>query len=285
MVHTLKEKHAARDTYGPYRLVNRVAVSQSCELWEAEDSRDQQPCAVKIISAGLRGNRQEIGHLKHEYSIGRQLQHESVIRMEAFGNVRGMAYLAMEYFPAPNLKQWQHDAGSQPHELIQIVLEKAARSLQYMHSEGFIHRDVKPDNYLVDDTGNVKLIDFTLARRIRGWLARALDRGWKRQGTLSYMSPEQIRNKAQDHKTDMYSFGCVAYELICGKPPYSAPNANELLHKHLQAPIPQVVLKDGKLAGSFESLLTRMLAKDPVDRPESMSEVLRHIRAVGIFEK
>ena len=107
-----------------------------------------------------------------------------------------------------------------------------------MHGKGWVHRDIKPENFLVNDTGQVKLIDFGLAQRPSGWLAKILPMKPKRQGTPSYMSPEQIRCGALDQRADVYSFGCVLYELVAGAPPYTGSTQEELFGKHLKSAVP-----------------------------------------------
>ena len=109
--------------------------------------------------------------------------------------------------------------------------------MQYLHEQGWIHRDIKPDNFLVNEEGDVKLIDFALAARERKGLGKLFGRT-KVQGTRSYMAPEQIRGKGLDARTDIYSFGCMLYELVSGRLPFTGVSPEELLRKHLYAPIP-----------------------------------------------
>src|SRR4029078_11422280 len=121
------------------------------------------------------------------------------------------------------------------------IIEQSAEALFYFNNEGWVHRDVKPDNFLVSDECFVKLIDFAISTRQKSGLSAMFSFGKKAvQGTRSYMSPEQIRNQNLDPRADVYSFGCVVFELISGQPPFTGTNADELLSKHLTAPIPNV---------------------------------------------
>jgi serine/threonine protein kinase len=106
-------------------------------------------------------------------------------------------------------------------------------------TRGLIHCDIKPDNYLINEAGNIKLIDFAIAEQKKGFFGRLLS-GKKSSiaGTRSYMSPEQIRGEALDHRADIYSFGCLAYELATGKLPFTGSTTNELLNKHLSSKVP-----------------------------------------------
>jgi serine/threonine protein kinase len=160
-----------------------------------------------------------------------------------------------------------------------------ADGLYYLHTQGWIHRDVKPENYLVSPEGDVKLIDFALAQKQKGSLARMLSGKGKIQGTRSYMSPEQIRGKPLDPRADVYSFGCSIHELVGGKPPFTGSDTNELLMKHLRTPAPPLVVIDKNVTSEFSGLVQRLLSKKPDDRPESMEMFLREFRKIRVFKE
>src|SRR5262249_12464823 len=150
--------------------------------------------------------REEVGLLKHEYEVGRALDHPQVIKTKALVRERDAVYLVMELYAVPNLKQRIVQGGEPLAPLATKCIRQAAEGLSYFHSQGWIHRDIKPDNFLADDNGNVKLIDFALAARKKGGLARLFAGKTKIQGTRSYMSPEQIRGQSLDQRADIYSF-------------------------------------------------------------------------------
>jgi serine/threonine protein kinase len=231
----------------------------------------------------LRGQRAQIANLRHEYTVGRSLKHDSVIRTDDFGTEDGLAYLVMEYCSSPNMKQWIRHHEDDVGRFVSVVVDDAADAIGYFHDQGWVHRDIKPDNFLVSENGSVKLIDFSIARRERGWLGRLFDGRSKRQGTMSYMSPEQIRNKTQDKRSDIYSFGCMIYELICGRPPFTAANPKDLLNKHLKSPVPSLKPTNGEVSSDFASAVKRLLAKDPAVRPQSMHEVQKLLNRTAVF--
>ncbi|KKK74568.1 hypothetical protein LCGC14_2882460, partial [marine sediment metagenome] len=147
-----------------------------------------------------------------------------------------------------------------------------AEGLSYFNRQGWVHRDIKPDNFLVNDDGEVRLIDFALAQRSRRGLSRLLAMKGKVQGTRSYMSPEQIRGGALDARSDVYAFGCTLHELISGKPPFTGATANELLQKHIRSTPPALEASNKNITAEFAQLVRRALSKDPDKRPETVDE-------------
>ena len=162
-------------------------------------------------------------------------------------------------------------------------MEEAAEGLAHLNKLGWVHRDVKPDNFLVNDQGEVKLIDLGLAVRARRGLAKWLTLRSKIQGTRSYISPEQLRGGAVDQRADVYSFGCTIHELLAGKPPFTGTNAQELLMKQLKSPPPPLEAANSNITPEFAQLVRRCLAKDPAARVQSLDEFLEGFRACRVF--
>ncbi len=191
----------------------------------------------------------------------------------------------MEWFPAPNLKKRirTKEDREKLFPFLPTIVEQAAEGLGWMHGKGWVHRDIKPENFLVNDTGQVKLIDFGLAQRPSGWLAKLLPMKPKIQGTPSYMSPEQIRCGALDQRADVYSFGCVLYELVAGAPPYTGSTQEELFGKHLKSAMPPLEAADSNVTADFANLVRRCLSKDPAGRPASAQEVLEEFRKMRMY--
>jgi serine/threonine protein kinase len=156
-----------------------------------------------------------------------------------------------------------------------------------MHDAGWIHRDVKPDNLLVDEKGTTKLIDFSIAQPrysgIGGFFA-GFTKSSTIQGTRSYMAPEQIRNEVVDVTADMYSFGCTIYELLARKVPYTAVNSDELLTKHLRSAVPVVASANTSVTPEMSSLVQRMMAKNKEQRPQSMKDFLDEFKHLSVFK-
>ena len=275
---------AAQEYFGSYRLVNLIRAGKTCEVWDVANDAKGARLAIKLLTGEGARNRDEIAFLKHEYQVAHAFDHPCVIKVYSVDRDRDSYYLVMELFAAPNLKQMIHQGVDGLAPIASAFIHKSAEGLAYMHSKGWIHRDVKPDNFLVKTNGEVKLIDFALATRKKSGLARLFSGKAKIQGTRSYMSPEQIRGQPLDERADIYSYGCMVYELLGGKPPYTGTSTNELLNKHLKSPIPPVQAANRNVTDQFASLLRTMLAKKPEERPETMNDVINELALTPVFK-
>lgn len=273
-----------RDFLGPYRLARLIRLGSTCQVWEALDEANGKRFALKVLRPEQRGNKAEIGFLKHEYEVASQLNHKNVIKVLEFNTKTETPFIVLELFSELNLKQAIRRGPDMIAHILDKILVQVVEALYYFHSKGFVHCDVKPDNLLVSRDGEIKLIDFTISTKIATGWKKLFNRGVTVQGTRSYMSPEQIRNQALDPRSDVYSLGCVFYELVTGKLPFTASNPNELLSKHLSSPIPSALVNNDKVSPEFNALIKAMLAKDVKDRLQ-MWDVLKTVRATKIFAK
>jgi eukaryotic-like serine/threonine-protein kinase len=270
---------------GPYRLLNVVHTGHASQLWQAFDDGRQRMVGVKALTGKAVKDSEQIGYLEQEYQVGCKIKHPRIIEVFSFATDRGTPYLAMEWFSAPNLKRRIHakDGLEKIVHLVPKIVEQAADALGHMHAQGWVHRDVKPENFLVNDEGEVKLIDFGLAKKAKRGLTKLFSLKSKPQGTPSYMSPEQIRGEALDQRADVYSFGCVLYELIVGNPPFTGTKLDELFQKHLKSPPPALDAVGKNLTSEFAQLLKRCLSKDPSGRPGSAADFLAELRGCKVF--
>lgn len=271
-----------QENLGPYRLLNLVMTGQTSQVWEVLHESTRERYALKMLLVDHR-DREQLSFLKNEYLVGKSLSHPRIIKFHELGTDRKISYVIMEFFPHPNLKQLiRRDLAKLAHHT-QKIIEQSAESLAYMHEKGWIHRDVKPENYLVDPHGEVRLIDFALSEKRRSGLAKLFG-SKKVQGTRSYMSPEQIRGEALDFRSDIYSFGCSLFELATGKLPFTGTDSNDLLRKHLNNPPPSLEAANPNVTPEFAQLVKRLLAKRPQDRPESLTTFLRELKSTRIFK-
>ncbi len=156
---------------GSYRLLSMIGTGRSCQVWDAIDDSTKDRRALKILTDAYAAERDQVGLFEGEFAVGRGLDHPQVIHIYDYQNHRGTVYIVMELFPAHNIKQFFLQVGAEglaPY--ISRIAEQSTTSLDYLHNQGWIHRDVKPDNFLMNREGAVKLIDFALADRKKGAL-------------------------------------------------------------------------------------------------------------------
>jgi serine/threonine protein kinase len=275
-----------RDFLGPYRLARLIRMGSTCQVWEAIETSTNDRYALKVLRPDFRENRMEVSFLKNEFEIAKTFNHPNVIKMYDLVLAGHAPFLVLELFSELNLKQALRRGPDAIGYMLETILEQATEGLYHMHSKGYVHCDIKPDNFLVSREGETKVIDFTISRKIKKGIGKLLSRRSRSiQGTRSYMSPEQIRGLTLDGRSDIYSFGCVLFEAVTGKLPYTGENPNDLLQKHISAPIPSPLVVNENVTSEFADLIRSMMAKKPDDRPETMWELLKTLRAIRLFKK
>jgi eukaryotic-like serine/threonine-protein kinase len=274
-----------RDFMGPYRLARLIRAGNSCQVWEAIENDTGDRYALKVLREDYRENKQEVGFLRCEYEVAKNLNHPNIIRMHDFVTTGYAPFLVIELFSELNIKQALRRGPESIAFMLDRIIEQCTEALYYMHTQGYIHCDIKPDNFLVSRSGEVKLIDFTISQKIKKGLSKLFGGSKAVQGTRSYMSPEQIRGKTLDPRSDIYSFGCVLFEMVTGKLPYTGASPNELLNKHISAQIPSPLVFNDNVTQEFAAIIRHMMAKNPADRPETMWDLLKTLRVTKIFKR
>lgn len=254
---------------GPYRLLNCINTGQTSRLWQAYDDRSRRFVAIKTLLDSFRKDSEQVKLLKWEFSVASKLENERVIDIQFYGKERGIPFLVMEWFAAPNWKQRINTGLDSYTNILRDTLVGAAESIAYLNGEGWVHCDIKPDNFLVSDEGKVKLIDFALARKAKGGFAKLISRKSKVQGTASYMSPEQIMGKTVDARSDVYSLACTIFECLTGRPPFTGNTISDLLSKHIRSAPPPLVASNSNITPEMVKLIQMAMAKSPDNRPQS----------------
>ncbi|HEX5472272.1 MAG TPA: serine/threonine-protein kinase [Lacipirellulaceae bacterium] len=269
---------------GNYRMFHLIRAGAIYEIWAVRPVSENTPYAMKWLPPGAKYSRSTVAELKHEFQVGSTLDHPSVIQTLEFGNTPNGAFMLLELFKVPNLKQQIISGGYKKlQHRAKAILSAAAAGVAHLNERGWIHRDIKPDNFMVRDDDVVKLIDFNLARKRASGLSKLFGGKTKVQGTHSYMSPEQIRGQTIDVRADVYSFGCMMHEFFSGKPPFSANTPNELLQRHLSNKPQPLTVFDKNITPDFAAYVMRMMAKDPNDRPNNMKDVMMEIKTQRLF--
>jgi serine/threonine protein kinase len=276
--------HVASDMVGGYRLQNLMMTGQTSQVWEVVEVSSGRHFAMKFLLPEKLQDQEHRQMLFHEADVGIALTHPNVIRIMKLVKDKQNPYFLMEFFPAGNLKlRIMHKKWDFIKEHAHSIFKQAATGLAYMNASGWVHRDVKPDNIMVNSAGEVRLIDFALAQRIsKGGMFRR--RKGRSAGTRSYMSPEQIRGEPLDARADIYSFGVSAYEIVTGRPPFRASTPTELLNKHILEKPASPQIHNPDVTDEFAALVLRMLSKKKQDRPKDFHEVLMALRNMKVFK-
>ncbi|WP_369241461.1 protein kinase [Streptomyces sp. R21] len=252
---------------GRYRLQTPIGRGAMGEVWQAYDEMLGRPVAVKLLlgqdsdptaESRFRLEAQTAGHLNHPHVIG----------VLDFGSYENRLFLVMELIEGDSLAQHLKAGGPLPVEQVARIAAEAAAGLAAAHRQGIVHRDIKPGNLLLDADGALKIGDFGIARFLDD-PAGALTATGQIVGTSLYLAPERALGKPASPASDVYSLGCVLYQLLTGRPPFQADTALVILHQHLDAtPVPPRELGT-HLPPAFENYLLGLLAKEPTDRPGS----------------
>ncbi|MCS6852014.1 MAG: serine/threonine protein kinase [Gemmataceae bacterium] len=276
-----------KDVIGGYSLRTLMGTGQTSQVWDVVELSSGKHYAMKILLPEFVTKAEHRQLLTHEAEVGKKFDHPNIIKVYKLVKEPKEAYYIMECFPSTSLKQRIMRKEEQfIREKAQEIFKQVATALAYMHGLKWVHRDVKPDNILVNDEGQVKLIDFAIAKKIEkpGFFAQLFGQKEKPQGTRSYMSPEQIRGESVDGRADIYSFAATAYEVVTGRPPFRGATAQDLLAKHLNEKVtsPQVLNPD--VTDEFAALVVRMLAKKREERPQNFHEVLMQLKSMRVFK-
>jgi serine/threonine-protein kinase len=275
------------DVIGNFQLLSRLGRGGMGEVFLAEHTGIQTRVAVKVLHPEISRDHDHVQRFFNEAKIVGRIKHAGIVKIFDVGFHDEHAYLIMELLEGESLAKRLERVGRLPASPLSDIGRQIASVLDATHRAGITHRDLKPDNiFLVTDEERasgerVKILDFGIAK-LTGTLAGSAPKTHGTMGTPTYMAPEQWGDSAKvDWRADVYSLGCVAFEMACGRPPFIAHNIAEAYTKHLTEPPPPVAGFAPDMPPAFDLLIAHLLAKKPDDRPPSMAAIAQMFEALG----
>ncbi|MEU0399281.1 protein kinase [Streptomyces sp. NPDC006197] len=261
---------------GRYRLTHRLGRGGMAEVFAAEDVRLGRTVAVKLLRADLAEDPVSKARFTREAQSVAGLNHHAIVAVYDSGEDlvggRPVPYIVMELVEGRTIRDLLLSAEAPGPEQALIIVSGVLEALAYSHQHGIVHRDIKPANVIITHTGAVKVMDFGIARALHGAQSTMTQTGMV-MGTPQYLSPEQALGKAVDHRSDLYATGCLLYELLALRPPFTGETPLSVVYQHVQdAPVPPSDVT-GSVPPELDGLVMRSLAKDPDDRFQSAEEM------------
>lgn len=253
---------------GRYELQGLVGQGGMADVELAHDRILDRDVAVKILHARYAEDPSFLARFRREAQAAASLNHPNIVGVYDTGEDDGRPFIVMELVRGQSQRDLLRSEQVQPRRAVEMTADAAA-GLHYAHERGLVHRDIKPGNILVSEEGQVKVADFGIARAIN---AENVTQTAAVFGTAAYVAPEQAQGEEVDRRTDVYSLGCVLYELLTGRQPFAADSAVALAYKHVsETPIPPSRI-NRELPGSLDAVVMKAMAKDPAARYQTAKE-------------
>jgi serine/threonine protein kinase len=261
-----------------YMVQDKVKDGSVGTVYRVTDSKNRT-IALKQLFAKVGNDSRKLKQFRKEFDVQKQLDHPAIIKVFDYVKSPPQDFFTMEYFESESLKYTMFHFPKRVHKREFWILRQLAEALDHVHQKDILHKDIKPENVLVDAQGDIRLIDFSLCQT--KW-DRLLQFGKRVEGTPLYMAPEQIRGERCDARTDIYAFGLIAYELLTKRLPFTGKDQDEIMKAHLTRPAPSMRTHVPTLAPELDGFVLRLLEKDPARRYPDLKTVIREL---GKWEK
>ncbi len=266
---------------GPYEILAPLGAGGMGEVYRARDSKLDREVAVKVLPAHLTSNPDALARFEREAKAVAALSHPNILAIFDFGTHDGVSYAVTELLEGETLRGKLDGSTVTQRQAVDWCLQ-IAKGLSAAHGKGVVHRDLKPDNVFVSSDGHVKILDFGLAKRDRCGRPRDQTNAptgtghtepGTVMGTMGYMSPEQVRGLPVDHRTDLFSFGAILYELLSGRKAFKRDTASDTIAAILKEEPPELVQSDATSSPALDHIVRHCLEKDRENRFQSAKDV------------
>ena len=272
---------------GKYEILHKLGEGGMGEVWRARDARLNRMVAVKMLPQDLASvNPSRRARFEQEARALAALNHSHIVTIYDFGEDDGRAYIVSELVEGESLRAML-DRGPIPQQKATDIAGQIAEAMAAAHALGIVHRDLKPENVMVTRTGQVKVLDFGLAKQSpssagdgTATMAMSVSEPGLVMGTVGYMSPEQVRAEPVDARSDIFSFGCILYEMLAGRRAFQALNAVETMHAILKADPPEFDSSHSNLRPALVTIVRRCLEKRPEQRFQSAADLAFALRSI-----
>jgi eukaryotic-like serine/threonine-protein kinase len=254
-----------------YEILKRLGEGGMGAVYKARDHELDRLVALKVIRPELAGNPDILRRFKQELILARQVTHKNVVRIFDLGSADGRKFITMDYIDGQDLKTILSERGKLPANEVIPIFQQICRALEAAHAEGVVHRDLKPQNIMVDAVGRVWLMDFGLARSME---LSGLTRTGVLMGTPDYMSPEQARAEKVDARSDLFSLGIIIHETLVGQLPFQADTLMAKLLQRVQQKAKPVTEIDGGIPPALGDIVSKCLEPKVGSRYQSAREIL-----------
>lgn len=261
--------------FGPYQIVAPLGEGGMAVVYKAFQPAMERYVAIKVLPRALAQDPEFVARFQREAKLLAQLQHPHILPVFDFGEAEGFTYLVMPYIKSGTLTDLLR-GGVLPLEQTRRLITQIGDALHYAHTRGLVHRDVKPSNVLVDESGNCLLTDFGLARMVEG--SMNLTTSGTVLGTPAYMSPEQGVGQPSDARSDIYALGVILYEMVTGRVPYKAETPVAVIFKHIHDPLPPPSTVNPAISEALEAVILKALAKKPDDRYSTAGDMVKALQ-------
>lgn len=267
-------------TLGDYQVLRRIGRGAMAEVYLAQQQSLDRQVALKVLNAELARDDAYVSRFQHEARAAAALVHANIVQVYEVGVVAGRHFIAQEYVAGNNLGELIHRQGRLEPGVVLDILRQVATALCRASEANIVHRDIKPENLMFARSGEVKVADFGLARAGQGG-APNLTQAGVTMGTPLYMSPEQVEGRPVDTRSDLYSLGVTAYQMLSGGPPFEGETPLSVAVQHLNTPPPPLVDRQPDAPLELCRIIERMMAKSPNKRHASPVQLLSELRSLA----